>query len=270
MDRRMEEDMVASLGGGGGGSMDSEREMYDAGNSIPIRAVESASSASGYGGVVEPRIVEQEENGGCLESGGVSQSRSSSRASTASRRADQQQQQQQQQQQSHLSEADDAASIHSTKSTAQTPKYMILDPRKLMGMRLPNVLPRNSPLAESSSSVASLWRQRSVNSPTERSVSEDPGRRRSGQGTHSSEFPAGRPLYSAMHMHMVPTSSSLSYSARDGHANSPPPLRRGATSTTALSGAGAEEKGASSSSSVDVPPIVVRRATDDDGGDSNR
>ncbi|KAJ1781689.1 hypothetical protein LPJ59_006991 [Coemansia sp. RSA 2399] len=264
MDRRVEEDMVAGLAGGGG-SMASERDMYDAGNSIPIRAVEAASSPGGYGGVVEPRIVEQ-KNDEYLETG-VSRSRSSSQASTASRRVDQQQQQQQ----SHLSDADDAASVHSTKSAAQTPKYMILDPRKLMGMRLPNVLPRNSPLAESSNSVASLWRQRSVNSP-ERSVSEGPGRRKDRQGAHPSELPAGRPLYSAMHMHMVPTSSSpSSYSARDGHENGPPPLRRRFTSTAASSGAGSEEKGGgSSSSSLDAPPIVVRRATDDDSGDSNR
>ncbi|KAJ2491884.1 Protein SABRE [Coemansia sp. RSA 2050] len=38
---------------------------------------------------------------------------------------------------------DDVASISSNKGQAPLSKYMILDPRKLMGKRLPNVLPRN-------------------------------------------------------------------------------------------------------------------------------
>ncbi|KAJ1765619.1 Protein SABRE, partial [Coemansia sp. RSA 1843] len=275
MDRRVEEEMAASLAGSG--SMASDRELYSSGNSIPIRALEVESGPIVSGGVVRPSIAEREH--GEDSAPGGSRSRSNSQASTSFVR----QQTPQQQQQTYMSETDDAASIHSTKSKAQMSKYMILDPRKLMGMRLPNVLPRNSPLADSSSSVASLWRQRPVESQ-ERSVSEGPGIRRGDELAGPSGSPAGRPLYSAMHMHMMPASTSYGTNVPDRESEPPSLLPRRLTSTTlssssssgAIQAAAAEKE--EKSSTLDVPPIVVRSATgastaDPDAGmsqDNNR
>ncbi|KAJ2909126.1 Protein SABRE [Coemansia aciculifera] len=50
--------------------------------------------------------------------------------------------------------SDDVASISSAKGKAPLSKYLILDPRKLMGKRLPSVLPRNFARLDTSSPVA--------------------------------------------------------------------------------------------------------------------
>ncbi|KAJ2333510.1 Protein SABRE, partial [Coemansia sp. RSA 2681] len=54
---------------------------------------------------------------------------------------------------SEAADSDDVASISSAKGKAPLSKYMILDPRKLMGKRLPSVLPRNFARLDTSSPV---------------------------------------------------------------------------------------------------------------------
>ncbi|KAJ2517705.1 Protein SABRE [Coemansia sp. RSA 2049] len=277
MDRRIEEDLVVSLADGGdgsGGIMVSDQESSSLATNpgpVPVDSPDHANSAA------QASIVEQEDGDASVLDG--SRSRSSSQASSVSRFVRRQQQQQQQisygpylgdhstpsinssntaagrhQTTTYAGDADDAISISSTKSKAPQSKYMILDPRKLMGMRLPNVLPRNSSSSAEASniSVPLLWRQRPGDTQEQqqqqRSASERPGGHEGAQTQHglaAMHHPGGPPSFPRRFTSTAPSFSSSS-------------------SSSGMPTAAGERDGA-----LGVPPIVVRRATDVTMGDSS-
>ncbi|KAJ1997880.1 hypothetical protein GGI04_005237 [Coemansia thaxteri] len=88
-------------------------------------------------------------------------------------------------------DSDDAASVHSAMGKAPLSKYMILDPRKLMGKRLPSVLPRN------------FTRLDHLAGRAESPASMPPSLRPASPGKSL----GSRTLYSAMHLDMLPAAS---------------------------------------------------------------
>ncbi|KAJ1828665.1 Protein SABRE [Coemansia sp. RSA 2599] len=106
---------------------------------------------------------------------------------------------------------DDAASVHSTKSKAPLSKYMILDPRKLMGKRIPNVLPRNIARTSGASSAAASRSQTPAHllSPTQLPASGNDDSSGlpplSPASSTSSTFRSQ--IYSSMHMDILPAAS---------------------------------------------------------------
>ncbi|KAJ2232517.1 Protein SABRE [Coemansia sp. RSA 485] len=107
---------------------------------------------------------------------------------------------------------DDAVSVHSTKGKAPLSKYMILDPRKLMGKRIPNVLPRN--LARAGDSAAASRSQTPAYSMSPARLPAH-GNEGSSSGlpplspasSTSSNFRSQ--IYSSMHTDMLPAASML-------------------------------------------------------------
>ncbi|KAJ2679525.1 Protein SABRE [Coemansia spiralis] len=289
MDRRVEQDLAANSNAG---DM-SDREAYSSVNATLLPPV--SSGADEANGTAQESAIEVDASGSSIAPSSRANSQpsvsrpiqppsvypgNSNRSVTASSRD-----------QALTGDSDDAASTRSTKSKAPLSKYMILDPRKLMGKRLPGVLPRNSSLAASGSTVMSLMKQRSdtpdndgrYNYHGQRTDSYSGG---GGLDARSSVAPSMQPntsgsrppLYSIMHMDMLPAASSPntglaaymqpSASARVARtAASPSPLlpRRLTSDAPSASSSLSMEP----SKNIGNPPILVRRATSTSAPDSN-
>ncbi|KAJ2766223.1 hypothetical protein IWQ57_004458, partial [Coemansia nantahalensis] len=114
-------------------------------------------------------------------------------------------------------------------------KYMILDPRKLMGKRLPSMLPRSLPPLGFGRSEPPSPRPRQEDSGG-RAMSCEP----SGAAAPDSAAPASatqglRALYSAMHIDMFPAASATGESQSRPAARPPPPLQRRFTASATSS-----------------------------------
>ncbi|KAJ2720070.1 Protein SABRE, partial [Coemansia sp. Benny D115] len=172
MDRRVEEDMAASLQG----SMSERDESTDA---IPVPELLVDSSATHEPNTRQP-----------------SHAASVASSHSASNRPDER---------TANTDHDDSASIYSTTSKAPLSKYMILDPRKLMGKRLPNVLPRN--LVRSNEAVLGEQSHGGAEHPSVSPTTVQFVQLKHGSGSSppasSALSSAMAPLYSARHADML-------------------------------------------------------------------
>ncbi|KAJ2799811.1 hypothetical protein H4S07_005338, partial [Coemansia furcata] len=113
---------------------------------------------------------------------------------------------------------DDAASISSAKGKAPVSKYLILDPRKLMGKRLPSVLPRNFARLDTASPVPGRG---------EHSASVPP----SGSAPLVPIKPGPMPAYSARHVDLF-SAASMSMATRSTPSSPLPSIGPNSMQTT--------------------------------------
>ncbi|KAJ1850420.1 Protein SABRE, partial [Coemansia sp. RSA 2703] len=219
MDRRVDEDMAASIHG----SSMSEREMFpevlptqqptgaiaghDAlpvglGNMEPLSSQEHHQQTRSRMPSISVSVASPRSTNAWA---GESPAMASSSAAAAA---------------SGVESNDDTASIHSTKGKAPLSKYMILDPRKLMGKRIPNVLPRNFARGSESASVSRSHTPAQSVPSSGRFAQQSVGEGGSAPPTSpvSSVSSSFRPqLYTSMHLDMM--SSSPTPSPRRNNAS---------------------------------------------------
>ncbi|KAJ1933102.1 Protein SABRE [Kickxella alabastrina] len=125
---------------------------------------------------------------------------------------------------------DDAASIHSAKGKAPLSKHMILDPRKLMGKRVPN-LSRNPTVRSNTAEPAVGSGSQQVSQPT---------------SIPSAGFRG--PTYSAMHLDMVPAAPFALSMPGSGSGSAGEAGNERRPSAAALQDSAKQKDGSSSSS----------------------
>ncbi|KAJ1939376.1 Protein SABRE, partial [Linderina pennispora] len=115
-------------------------------------------------------------------------------------------------------DTEDTVSVHSAKGKAPISKYMLLDPRKLMGKRLPSMLPKNLSRADGSRPTAPTSLQPafpidSDDKPSKHSAHRVPSVPFVPNAYGMSSTHTFRSMYSQMHIDMVPAAIDTSRKA---------------------------------------------------------